>query len=66
MPVGRSAVVRSDTSRLVCLSLSGMAEADVIVIGGGFTGLSKALHLREAGVDVAIVEAMEPGWVHRP
>ncbi len=25
-------------------------------------GLSTALHLREAGVDVAIVEAMEPGW----
>jgi glycine/D-amino acid oxidase-like deaminating enzyme len=24
--------------------------------------LSTALHLREAGVDVAIIEAMEPGW----
>jgi len=24
--------------------------------------LSTALHLREAGVDVAVVEAMEPGW----
>jgi glycine/D-amino acid oxidase-like deaminating enzyme len=42
--------------------LVGTANADVIVIGGGFTGLSTALHLREAGVDVAIVEAMEPGW----
>jgi glycine/D-amino acid oxidase-like deaminating enzyme len=42
--------------------LIGTAEADVIVIGGGFTGLSTALHLREAGVDVAIIEAMEPGW----
>ncbi|HEY0568387.1 MAG TPA: FAD-dependent oxidoreductase, partial [Xanthobacteraceae bacterium] len=42
--------------------LVGRAEADVIVIGGGFTGLSTALHLREAGVDVAIVEAAEPGW----
>src|SRR5271169_1426289 len=42
--------------------LIGPQTADVIVIGGGFTGLSTALHLREAGVDVAVVEAMEPGW----
>ena len=42
--------------------LEGEAQADVIVIGGGFTGLSTALHLREAGVDVTVVEAMEPGW----
>ena len=44
------------------LELEGDAQADVIVIGGGFTGLSTALHLREAGVDVAVIEAMEPGW----
>jgi glycine/D-amino acid oxidase-like deaminating enzyme len=43
-------------------ALAGGAQADVVVIGGGFTGLSTALHLREAGVDVAVVEAMEPGW----
>ena len=42
--------------------LTGTQQADVVVIGAGFTGLSTALHLREAGVDVAIVEAMEPGW----
>src|SRR5260370_34044667 len=42
--------------------LIGTTEADVIVLGGGFTGLPTALHLREEGVDVAIIEAMEPGW----
>lgn len=42
--------------------LIGTQQADVIVIGAGFTGLSTALHLREAGVDVAVVEAAEPGW----
>jgi glycine/D-amino acid oxidase-like deaminating enzyme len=43
-------------------ALKGSAQADVVVIGAGFTGLSTALHLREAGIDVAVVEAMEPGW----
>ena len=42
--------------------LAGVAEADVVIIGAGFTGLSSALNLREAGVDVAVVEAAEPGW----
>jgi glycine/D-amino acid oxidase-like deaminating enzyme len=42
--------------------LTGTQHADVIVIGAGFTGLSTALGLREAGIDVAVVEAKEPGW----
>jgi glycine/D-amino acid oxidase-like deaminating enzyme len=42
--------------------LEGSARTDVVIVGAGFTGLSTALHLREAGVDVAIVEAAEPGW----
>lgn len=35
---------------------------DVAIVGGGFTGLSAALHLAEAGVSVAVLEAMTPGW----
>ena len=42
--------------------LAGKAEADVIVIGGGFTGLSAALRLAEAGRKVILLEAETPGW----
>lgn len=42
--------------------LTSDVSADVAVIGAGFCGLSSALHLAEQGVDVAIVEAHEPGW----
>src|SRR4051794_7171933 len=34
----------------------------VAIIGGGFTGLSTALHLAEQGVDAVVLEAREPGW----
>ena len=42
--------------------LDGDRRVSVAVIGGGFTGLSAALHLAEQGVDVAVLEAHEPGW----
>lgn len=42
--------------------LAGDRNVDVAVIGGGFTGLSSALHLAEKGIDVTVLEAHEPGW----
>jgi len=42
--------------------LVGDHEVDVAVVGAGFTGLSTALHLAEAGARVAVLEAGEPGY----
>ncbi len=43
-------------------ALAGEVEADVCVVGGGYTGLSAALHLAEAGLSVVLVEAQRVGW----
>ena len=42
--------------------LEGELRADVCVIGGGYAGLSAALHLAERGFDVVLVEANRIGW----
>jgi glycine/D-amino acid oxidase-like deaminating enzyme len=43
-------------------SLEATVDSDAVVIGGGYTGLSAALHLRRAGIGAVVVEAAEPGW----
>lgn len=43
-------------------ALSQDITADVAIIGGGFTGLSAALHLAEAGKSVILLEAQEIGY----
>ncbi|WP_448202997.1 NAD(P)/FAD-dependent oxidoreductase [Azospirillum sp. sgz302134] len=43
-------------------TLSGEIEADVAIVGCGFSGLSTALHLAEAGARAVVLEAAEPGW----
>ena len=42
--------------------LTGEHQADVLVVGAGFTGLSTALHLAERGRSVALVEAGRVGF----
>ena len=43
--------------------LTGQEQAvDVAIVGGGFTGLSAALHLSEGGAGVAVLEAEELGF----
>jgi glycine/D-amino acid oxidase-like deaminating enzyme len=42
--------------------LQGDLTCDVAIVGGGYTGLSAALHLAKAGRKVVVAEAAEPGW----
>ncbi|GEO86843.1 MULTISPECIES: NAD(P)/FAD-dependent oxidoreductase [Alphaproteobacteria] len=42
-------------------ALSENITADVAIVGGGYTGVSAALHLAEQGISVALVEAGEIG-----
>ncbi len=42
--------------------LSDATIADVVIVGGGYTGLSSALHLAEAGKKVVLLEANEIGF----
>ena len=53
---GRSAPPAAPTTPLV-----GDVAAHVVVIGGGYTGCSAALHLAEAGASVIVLEAAEIG-----
>ena len=43
-------------------ALDGDVTADVCIIGGGYTGLSAALHLSEQGRRVILIEANRLGW----
>ena len=42
--------------------LEGAVEADVCILGAGYTGLTAALELAEAGYSVVVVEAQRVGW----
>ena len=42
--------------------LSDNLRVDACIVGGGFTGLSAALHLAERGYRVALLEANRIGW----
>ena len=43
-------------------ALAGAVQADICIIGAGYTGLSAAIHLRERGYDVVVLEAQRIGF----
>jgi len=43
-------------------TLDDSLDADIAIVGAGYTGLSTALHLAERGINSVVVEAHEPGW----
>jgi glycine/D-amino acid oxidase-like deaminating enzyme len=50
------------SSEFHCPRVTDDQEADVVIIGAGFTGLSAALHLGELGKSVVVLEAEEIAW----
>ncbi|MCP3472642.1 FAD-binding oxidoreductase [Bradyrhizobium sp. CCGUVB1N3] len=42
--------------------LSGEHQADVVIIGAGYTGLSAAHHIAKSGLSPVVLEANRPGW----
>ncbi|MND90893.1 Gamma-glutamylputrescine oxidoreductase [compost metagenome] len=47
---------------LDCPALEGQAQADVCVVGGGFTGINTAIELAERGHSVILLEARQLAW----
>ena len=47
---------------LNCAKLEGSVNADVCIIGGGFSGLNTAIELAERGLSVIVLEARKIGW----
>jgi gamma-glutamylputrescine oxidase len=43
-------------------SLNGEVRCDLVVVGGGCTGLSAALHAAQAGLSVILLEGGKVGW----
>ncbi len=52
---------KTSKTRTASPSLSDALETDVLVVGGGFTGLAAALGARDSGVNVVLLEGNEIG-----
>tara|TARA_R110000822_G_scaffold49716_13_gene130273 strand:- start:1373 stop:2674 length:1302 start_codon:yes stop_codon:yes gene_type:complete len=54
--------VATSNIRLNCPPLAGAIEADVCVVGGGYSGVNTAIELAERGLSVVLLEASQIGW----
>jgi glycine/D-amino acid oxidase-like deaminating enzyme len=52
----------SSPPRPATSALAGNIHADVVIVGGGFTGCSAALHLAEKGCSAVVLEARQIGF----
>jgi glycine/D-amino acid oxidase-like deaminating enzyme len=57
-----SAYERTAPKRINAPKLESGIRVDVAIVGGGFTGISTALHLARRGVSVAVLESNQVGW----
>ncbi len=52
---------KTTAARTTASSLSGDIDTDVLIVGGGFTGMAAALGARDSGARVVLLEANEIG-----
>jgi glycine/D-amino acid oxidase-like deaminating enzyme len=62
LPLHRALWMRTAPPMPETSPLTGGVKTQVVVIGGGFSGTSAALHLAEEGIDVVLLEAEEIGF----
>jgi gamma-glutamylputrescine oxidase len=63
-PMAPAASLWASTARPSCAfpSLSGDVQAEIVIIGAGYTGLSAAHHIAKSGLMPVVLEANRPGW----
>ncbi|WP_137392347.1 NAD(P)/FAD-dependent oxidoreductase [Rhodoligotrophos defluvii] len=61
-PLPRSLYAETARPPVPTPPLDGDCTTDVVIVGGGYTGLSAALHLAERGIAALVLERHEPGW----